>query len=243
MDPAPHDRPRPRTPASRAPQPHGRPAAPCTQLTPRPHGAQAPEPPCRRGVVAPRAGACARRRRCAGLAYNMGRAKTQPNGPPATTPDPSRLHPFPRPRRARPRPPPGPPPHPTNPRPRPAAKSVFTHDGPTLLLTTPEWTIAVPYAHDTGTQPQGVLIVGTDIYKFKAPRIKARRGGAGNWAGRAWAGQAVSGWAKPLVAPARLDACAPPSCPAPAGDHGQKQEGRQRRQVRKHQALTRQRGA
>jgi hypothetical protein len=53
-----------------------------------------------------------------------------------------------------------------------AGKAVFTHDGPTLLLTTPDFTLAVPYAHDKGTQPAGVLIVGADTYEFKAPKIK-----------------------------------------------------------------------
>jgi hypothetical protein len=51
---------------------------------------------------------------------------------------------------------------------------VFSHDGPTLVFTTPEWTLVSPFAHDKGTQPQGVLIVGTYVYKFKPQKTKVR---------------------------------------------------------------------
>lgn len=52
-----------------------------------------------------------------------------------------------------------------------AVKTVYTYGGPILVVTTPDWTLAVPYTSVKSVNA-GIFVAGTDIYTFKAPRVK-----------------------------------------------------------------------
>ncbi|GBF93696.1 hypothetical protein Rsub_06799 [Raphidocelis subcapitata] len=53
-----------------------------------------------------------------------------------------------------------------------AAVSVFSVAGAAFVLTTPKWTLMAPVGH-ASTAKTGILINGTTIYTFRAPRNQA----------------------------------------------------------------------
>jgi hypothetical protein len=54
-----------------------------------------------------------------------------------------------------------------------AGGSIFSNEGPTLVVTTSEWTLLMPIVSAKGSGKSGIFISGEQIYSFDTPANKA----------------------------------------------------------------------